>query len=314
MVIRVIRVISKVSIIFYLTILFACENSKKENQTFEVSALNSSQTDSISKPLAFYSVITPKTKIEVLTAVKKFDTSSIEYKETKNDVDSWSLSAKQIETILYHSKETKVLSCFEPFPVVYYSCNILINNKQAYCQVLKDAKVNVKYSDTTITLGYMNDDFSTYFLDKFWEEVQESITKPKPTAPYLKITSKTKIEVLTAEKIIDTIHGNIKAYSEMRESLRFWTLTKSQIKNILYKSKEINGGEWHHLYSHLPAHYSGEVLIGGKIATYKVQAGAVSNLFYSDTSIRLGYPHSDYSKYFFDGEWKEQYEDDTKAE
>lgn len=304
--------IMRLLVLYLITLFASCIESKKSNQEEENNSLNITDT-------ASYIKIAPNTKIEVLTVKKIVDTLLENYEDERDYLIDWKLSKTQIDTILHKSEQLDFLSCFEEPPIVYYLCKVLINNKLVNCQVLKDGKTNIMYSDTTVTLGYMNADFSNYFSKKFWETLpkeisskkeQDKSTEPKPTAPYTIITPKTKIEVLTAKKTVNTLSLH---YEAVKDELKNWKLNKEQIKTILSKSREINGREWHYLYSHLPAHYSGKVLIDSKTATYKVHAGAVSYLFFTDTTIRLGFPHTDYQKYFLDGEWKEPYED-TKAE
>lgn len=300
-------------LVLYLIALFAsCSESGKSNQKDENNSLSITDT-------ASYIKITPQTKIEVLTAEKIIDTLIENYQAERDSLINWKLSKTQIEEIILKSKQLSILDCFEEPPAVSYWCKILVDSKLVYCQVLKDGKTNIKYSDTNVTLWYMDNDFVSYFHSKFWEVIPKEtisskrksiVLKTQPTASYSKITSKTKIEVLTAEKIIDTLSPH---YKEDYNDLNNWKLNKKQIKNIIYKSKEIAWEEWHYTYNNLPARYSGKLLINNKFAYYSVEAGAMNSITFSDTSIILGYPHTDYKKYFLIGEWKEPYEG-TEAE
>ena len=73
------------------------------------------------------------------------------------------------------------------------------------------------------------------------------------------------------------------------------------IEQIVRNSKEIDGQAFHHYYDVLPCYYSGKINIDGKSASYEVNAGAFTVLFFKDTSIYLGYTRNDYKKYFLVG-------------
>jgi hypothetical protein len=290
-------------LVFFLILFVSCSKSKKPNHRQEKSLLTIIDT-------ATYIKISPQTKIEVLTVEKFIDTLIENYQEEKDSFINWELNKSQVKTILSKSEQRSFLNCFEePHAISYYS-KILVNNKLAFCQILNNGKTTIRYSDTSVNLWYMDDDFSNYFPVKSVKVIpKEKDTKsriPKPTAQYSKITPQTKIEVLTTKKTIDTTSNN---YKDSEKGLNNWTLNKKQIKNILYESREIAWEEWHYLYNHLPAHYSGKLLINKKLAYYSIQAGAMSFITFSDTSIILGYPHIDYKKYFLEGEWKEPFED-----
>jgi hypothetical protein len=130
----------------------------------------------------------------------------------------------------------------------------------------------------------------------------DTVKKPErdiqSKSPYIRFTKKTPIDILDIKKEFDTTSNFFKSYKEKCDS---WKLTKQDALNIFLSSTEIDGQEFHHYYDVLPCYYSGEINIDGKLASYKINAGAFTTIFFKDTSIYLGYKKGDYKKYFLVG-------------
>jgi hypothetical protein len=127
---------------------------------------------------------------------------------------------------------------------------------------------------------------------------KKKVQNRQTDSPYTKITQQTVIEVRTVNKKFDTTSKFLKVYAEKCDN---WKLNEEGILNILRNSKEMDGQEFHHYYDVLPCYYSGKVSIDGNLASYEINAGAFTTLFYKDTSVYLGYKKDDYRKYFLVG-------------
>lgn len=106
------------------------------------------------------------------------------------------------------------------------------------------------------------------------------------------------VTVLSVEKILDSTSIHFLKY---RESCNDWNLTKDDIARIILLSDKITAHEAHYFYEILPCSYRGELIIRGKKARYSVNAGALSEIKYSDTTFFHGYKKSNYAKYFIVG-------------
>lgn len=106
------------------------------------------------------------------------------------------------------------------------------------------------------------------------------------------------VKVLSAEKICDTASKHFGKYAE---NCKKWNLTKTDIAKIILSSDKISTHEAHYFYEILPCSYIGELVIKGKKARYTVNAGALSEIKYSDTTFFHGYKKSNYKKYFIIG-------------
>lgn len=126
------------------------------------------------------------------------------------------------------------------------------------------------------------------------QEVRYSITD----SSYTKITQKAVIEVQTAIRKIDTNSKFLKLYSDRCGA---WKLSQKDILQIVRDSKEIDGQEFHHYYDVLPCYYSGKINIDGRSASYEINAGAFTTLFFKDTTVYLGYKRKDYKTFFLVG-------------
>jgi hypothetical protein len=127
-------------------------------------------------------------------------------------------------------------------------------------------------------------------------------TVPEPDidrGKYTRITSDSKIKILSSRK------GPDKSSGDGEPACDTWKLTNQQILTILRSSKEMDGHEFHYMYSVLPCAYHGEVTINGQLATYRVNGGAYTTLIFKDTAVYLGYERSDFKKYFIEGRAKD---------
>lgn len=106
------------------------------------------------------------------------------------------------------------------------------------------------------------------------------------------------IKILSVKKVCDT---NSKYLDRYAESCKKWNLTKEDVVNILLSSEKISGHEAHYFYGILPCSYKGDLIINEKRAKFIINAGALSEIKYSDTTIFYGYKKNDYKKYFVIG-------------
>lgn len=131
--------------------------------------------------------------------------------------------------------------------------------------------------------------------DSLTIDTKKEVGDTQLLSSYTKITPKTIIKILTQKKEFDTASKFLKVYKERCNS---WSLTKSDILNILYSSNEIDGQEFQYYYDILPCYYSGKINVNGKLASYIINAGSSTIIIYRDSSIYLGYKKDDYKKYF----------------
>lgn len=104
--------------------------------------------------------------------------------------------------------------------------------------------------------------------------------------------------ILSAKKIYDT---NSKYWDEFSEKCTQWNLTKQDMVNILLSSLKVNGHEAHYYYENLPCSYRGELIINKKKARFIINAGALSEIKFNDTTIFYGYKKNDFKRYFILG-------------
>jgi hypothetical protein len=105
--------------------------------------------------------------IEVLTAEKVADSSSIHYPSYKSTYLNWQLTKEDIKTIIKLSEEIDGAEWHYfyldlPF---YYKGNAIIDGKEARYKVNAGATTVLFFADTTIMLGYKKDDFKKYFVE-----------------------------------------------------------------------------------------------------------------------------------------------------
>jgi hypothetical protein len=129
-------------------------------------------------------------------------------------------------------------------------------------------------------------------------KAKKQVQYDRTDSPYTKITEKSIIEIQTGNKKFDTTSKFLKLYSDRCDA---WKLSKKDILQIVRNSKEMDGQEFHHYYDVLPCYYSGKIDIDGKSASYEINGGAFTTLFFKDTSVYLGYKGKDYKRYFLVG-------------
>jgi hypothetical protein len=112
---------------------------------------------------------------------------------------------------------------------------------------------------------------------------------------YTQITSKSKIEVISLNKVIDTTS---RYYKLIKIKCQEWQLTKDDIKSILLNSREI---DYHRIHNEYPCYYNAQIKIDGQLANGDINAGAFCTIRFRDTLIILDYYKSDYKKFFLSG-------------
>lgn len=115
---------------------------------------------------------------------------------------------------------------------------------------------------------------------------------------YIQITPKSRIEIISFNKMTDTTSRYYKFY---KLKCQGWELTKDDIKSILLNSREISSHEHHYNYNIYPCYFYGRFKIDGKLALCEINAGAFCTIEFKDTTVILGYDRSDYKKFFLSG-------------
>lgn len=104
--------------------------------------------------------------------------------------------------------------------------------------------------------------------------------------------------ILSLEKVVDTTS---KFWAKYQSKCDKWMLIKNKIASIFLLSEKIDGHKAHYFFEVLPCSYRGELIINKKKAKFIVNAGALSEIKYSDTTIFYGYLKADFKKFFITG-------------
>jgi hypothetical protein len=106
------------------------------------------------------------------------------------------------------------------------------------------------------------------------------------------------VKIISSYKVYDPKSSTYDSSASTLQDYKKWTLTKSDILEILKSGKEISGTEIDLKYLVLPFWYKGEFLVNGRKGKYAVNAASFVILQLNDTSIYLGCTSGRLYKYF----------------
>jgi hypothetical protein len=114
-----------------------------------------------------FGTITNRSKIEIATATKYFDSTSAYFDRSNEICSKWNLSKENIKKILLTSEDIDAGREFHDFYDVFpcsYKGTIIVDGKRAKYMINAGAFCRIEFKDTAFLMGYKKEDHKKYFL------------------------------------------------------------------------------------------------------------------------------------------------------
>lgn len=168
----------KIPFIFFSLSLFLFCNNSTDTKNLDNQNLNQNSLDTNKNAIRipkqqldnkgndYYSKISPKTAIKILSVNKSIDTTSRFLELYKKKCNAWTLKKNDIANIFLSSKEIDGQELHHYYDVLpcHYFGKATIDGKLASYELNAGAFLVLFYKDTSIYLGYKKDDYKKYFL------------------------------------------------------------------------------------------------------------------------------------------------------